>query len=550
MPTSAQALDLWLSAVPDAVVLVPPSGVIKYANPAAHQMFAPSGESLVGVEVERLMPQDARSGHVEHRLSFHDGDVPGMQRRQVRGSTLGGDTLQVEVHVGRGPEGTALAVVRDVSDRLRMIRTTRVQLAALSATDDAVLICDARGTIEYVNAAFTKLTGFTYDDAVGSTPRMMKSDWHGPAFYQSMWAKVAAGGVWKGEVVNRRKDGRLYTEEQSITPVMDELGKITHFIAIKHDVSERVAAQLELETDLRSVKLLQDISAIGLRDQPTLESVTSRAAGLIQRQLGLSEILLAVADDDGLTRATRLVAAEPELTVAAHESSPHELLAQLEASHAFAVGIRSGRELHGCLAARWHRQNESDKPILRAVAGHLGTMIRQIKLQSEIRHLAETDALTGLANRRQLFLRGEEEAGRARRYGRDLSVLLCDLDHFKEVNDTYGHSAGDALLREIAAELNANARDSDVVARYGGEEFVLVLVETDRDGASVVARRVLDKIAGRTAVVDGVSIGVTTSIGVATFDGPDDSLGQMLKRADKALYAAKRAGRNRVEVAE
>jgi len=376
-----------------------------------------------------------------------------------------------------------------------------------------------------------------------------KSDWHGPAFYRSMWETLTGGDVWRGEIVNRRKNGQLYNEEQSITPVMDTAGVITHFIAIKHDVSDRVAAQVALEADLKSAKLLQDLSAIGLQDNPTLPSIASRAAGLIHGQLNLSEMFLAIGDEQGTMVHCQINDAGFEHSKVVH-ADLSKTLGSMHANYDFAVGIRARKQLLGCLGVRWIDESESEKAILRAVASHLGTMVRQVKLQSEIRRLAETDSLTGLANRRQLFLRGETETKRALRYNRSLSVLLCDLDHFKDVNDTLGHATGDALLREVSDELLNNARNSDIVARYGGEEFVMLLVETDGAGALVFAERVRKRVSKRTVVVNGVSVSITTSIGVACFGGGADSLGDMLKRADKALYTAKRGGRNCSKVAQ
>ena len=540
-------VEIWLAAIPDAVLLVSPEGDIRYANPAAVELFAPEGGALVGTSIEALVPTHHRARHQELRRDFHAEAALRMRRRHVQGCTLDGQTIEVEVHVGPGPDGMAIAIVRDVADRLRQITKSRVQLAALSATSDAVLICDATGRIEYINDAFTDLTGYTAEQAVGDTPRLFKSDWHGPAFYRSMWSTITNGEVWRGEVVNRRIDGTLYTEEQSITPVTNERGVITHYIAIKHDISARAAAQTALKTDLKSVKLLQDLSSTGLKDNPTPRSITDRAAGLIHSQLNLSELFLAIAEEEGTMVTCVITAAGQRTEVTTSDST--QMLASLRHRYPLAVGIRARKQLLGSLGVRWLKEDESDKPILIAVAAHLGTMVRQAKMQGEIRRLAETDSLTGLANRRQLFVRGEAEVGRALRYSRSLSVLLCDLDHFKEVNDTRGHAAGDALLQEISAALTASARDSDIVARYGGEEFVMLLVETGQAGAVTVAERVRDGISNRAIMADGVAVGITTSIGIACFRGDGDSLTEMLNRADKALYRAKEGGRNRAEVA-
>ena len=161
--------------------------------------------------------------------------------------------------------------------------------------------------------------------------------------------------------------------------------------------------------------------------------------------------------------------------------------------------------------------------------------------------LAHTDSLTLVLNRRALVTRLMAEVDRARRYQSVVTVLMIDLDHFKSVNDTYGHLAGDQVLREVAQLLEHEVRSVDIVARYGGEEFIVVLPETATDGAVVFAERIRERIAERAFESTGHSLALTTSIGVATFPSARvASMEDLLARADEALYRAKADGRNRV----
>jgi diguanylate cyclase (GGDEF)-like protein len=172
---------------------------------------------------------------------------------------------------------------------------------------------------------------------------------------------------------------------------------------------------------------------------------------------------------------------------------------------------------------------------------------RELKLANEmIERLARTDALTGLANRRTMHEALQREVARAGRLAEPLSAIMADIDHFKSINDQYGHSAGDKVLASTAAIFTAQSRPYDLAARYGGEEFVLLLPKTFTDGAITVAERIRNAIAAMNLAE--CPRPVTISLGVATWvagEGTEEFIG----RADSALYTAKRGGRNRVESA-
>jgi diguanylate cyclase (GGDEF)-like protein len=136
-----------------------------------------------------------------------------------------------------------------------------------------------------------------------------------------------------------------------------------------------------------------------------------------------------------------------------------------------------------------------------------------------------------------------------KRYRTDLSIIMFDIDHFKKINDTYGHQAGDFILRQISQVAKDNVRAADVVARYGGEEFVICLPETKMDKAFHSAERIREEIEKKEWIYDGKKIPVTISLGVASFrETPEDSVAQFIKDVDSALYQSKEGGRNRVTV--
>jgi diguanylate cyclase (GGDEF)-like protein len=186
-----------------------------------------------------------------------------------------------------------------------------------------------------------------------------------------------------------------------------------------------------------------------------------------------------------------------------------------------------------------------DRSFMSLLARELGGPVQMVALVAEARRLANTDSLTGLLNRRAFV--EAVTSGRARMT--PLSMLLLDIDHFKKVNDTRGHDAGDAVLRGVAQVLGAMGRRSDLVARWGGEEFVIALAQTAEAGARVAAERVRRAIAETEyELPNGDRMNATASIGLVTETGDAWELDDVLSRADKAMYAAKSRGRNRVEV--
>jgi diguanylate cyclase (GGDEF)-like protein len=177
--------------------------------------------------------------------------------------------------------------------------------------------------------------------------------------------------------------------------------------------------------------------------------------------------------------------------------------------------------------------------------------VRMAAERDQLEVEASTDGLTGLANRRHLDEFLAEHYRVAARYNTPLSVLLLDLDHFKRLNDAYGHQAGDAVLKATASAVKQEVRDADLVARYGGEEFMVVLPATGEDGALECAERVRAAVQRlRVRLGDERVIGVTASVGVSSYrPGAEMSLERLVRDADMALYKAKSSGRNQVKIA-
>ena len=165
-------------------------------------------------------------------------------------------------------------------------------------------------------------------------------------------------------------------------------------------------------------------------------------------------------------------------------------------------------------------------------------------LNADLQRMAMTDPLTGLFNRRAFFERAHREFERCRRHHLSLAVMMVDIDHFKAINDSYGHPAGDRVLQHVAKTVAGSLRPEDTIARYGGEEFAVLAPEADLHSAVTLAARVQQALAGRSIPNDRDLLRITVSVGVASLADGDEAVENVLKRADDALYAAKRAGRN------
>jgi diguanylate cyclase (GGDEF)-like protein/putative nucleotidyltransferase with HDIG domain len=235
------------------------------------------------------------------------------------------------------------------------------------------------------------------------------------------------------------------------------------------------------------------------------------------------------------------------------EPFKRQCLARYQIFSLFYIPITYEEKLLGLLGgykcespANWTRDNEG---FLRSVSDQVAVGVTNSRLYSRVQRQATIDGLTGLFNHRTGQEKLAEQLRLAERYGRNLSILMLDVDHFKSINDTYGHPVGDTVLRSLARVIRRDCRDVDLPVRYGGEEFLLVLPEVNQEGAVVLAERIRKSLSQEVIQHENVELSVTASFGVSSF--PEDATMQqgLLELADKALYLSKRLGRNQVHTA-
>src|ERR1017187_496191 len=345
------------------------------------------------------------------------------------------------------------------------VQHLNLQAAALKAAANAIVITDFHGTIIWVNHAFTTVTGYSEQEVLGKNPRLLKSGEQSDNYYAEMWSTISSGKVWKGEIVNRRKDGTTYTEEMTITPVTQGVGNAadTYFIAIKQDITGRKRAEEEL---YGSRQMLQSI----------LDAIPQRVFWKDRNciYLGCNR---ALATDAGLDAAAAIIGkSDCDLSwsaMAEHYRADDQLVMEQDSDKLNFQEQLSRPD--GSM--RWVQTNKLPLRDRKGkVTGVIGTYedITERKLAEErVQFLAYYDALTGLPNRTLLQDRLTKALASARRQKCKVALLFLDLDRFKNINDSLGHSFGDLLLQEVAERLKRFAREQDTVARLGGDEFLI-----------------------------------------------------------------------------
>lgn len=474
---------------------------------------------------------------------------------------------------------------RDLED-LRVAQSDSRDLWRALDEHAMVVMTDLDGVILSVNDRFTKVWGYSREEAIGQTHRLINSGYHPPAFFKDMWTTIASGRVWRGEILNKAKDGTCNWVNATIVPCVGDDGKLNRYVAIRYDINDRKLGEVRLRSANEELAASLEVVQSHAR---TFE-VLSEMAEVLQSCAVATEAY------DVLVRAARqvfpgapgslLIRNEPKsmLEVAADWSGTHSDGEVFPPSSCWA--LRRGR-VHWALSAGSaptcqhvakgaHRASVCSPMIahgelmgiltfsapdgegegwwtparqrnVMALTERAALALANLRLRETLKEQSLRDQLTGLYNRRFMVESLDRELTRMRRRNRPLGVLILDVDHFKALNDRHGHIMGDAVLRDLGEFLGTSMRKDDVVCRYGGEEFVILMPEADREAVLVRAERLRIEIAEREHRSGGKLIeAVTVSVGAAF--APEHGLDSaaLLNAADQALYVAKRQGRNRV----
>lgn len=406
-----------------------------------------------------------------------------------------------------------------------------------------VSITDRSGVITYANERFCKISKYSNEELVGKKISILNSGFHAREFFTNMWRTIGSGRPWRAEICNRDKKGDFYWVDTTIVPKRNQFGKVDGYVSIRYDITERKAIEKALHDEVekrRDTELLlrelistipDGVVAFDLEDKllhfnkAYKDFHTAKAQHLVPG-ISFAELLnIAVENNQylGLSEDPKARDAYIENRLKRHHNPGNPIIQQLS-------------------DGRWIQVQER-----RSKAGYtvgVCTDITDIKqAEKTIKLQAEQDSLTGLSNRSVLINRLARALGERKGVEQTGALVLIDLDHFKDVNDTLGHDAGDKLLIEVARRLTEVLRKTDTVARIGGDEFAILLpnvstiAEVEKIGEKVVSR--LSEIfrLGHRVVRPGCSLGVTF------FPADGCTPKDLLKNADIALYQAKARGR-------
>ncbi len=434
-------------------------------------------------------------------------------------------------HTDNPPHAKTDAAALAVSPSVPLDAHDTLFQLALEQSFNSVLLTDAEPgphgpRILYANPAFCRMTGYQAEELIGRTPRLLQGPQTSPDVLRELSACLRDGRYFQGSTVNYRKDGTPYTVEWNISPVRDKAGAVTHFISVQQDVSDLVAAQRSAQLLANALNVAQDAIFI------------TSASGVIEFVNQGFEMVTGYSGAEALGRTPALLRSGEH-----GEDFYQRLWHSLRSGQSFRATV-SNRHKDGHLI----HCEETITPVhdrhgavthFVCIAKDLTT---RIQAERELREQAMLDVLTGLLNRRAGELELEKAYLASYEGDTPFCVMLADVDHFKAINDTWGHSAGDAILQNVARLLGASVRATDSVVRWGGEEFLIVLPYCELSAAEkraehirVSMERMRQPEAGR----------VTLSIGAAQVED-NETLAGLINRADKALYRAKKAGRNRV----
>lgn len=521
----------------DAMFIGKPDGSVIDVNAAWLDLFGYTRDDLLNFNVTNayVNPED-REPFLRSMLE-RGACQDEIRFRRKDGTEFECERTSIALRDDHGNLTVFQGIMRDVTWRReheRALHDSQERFRALfENTMDAVALVSPGGLLLEANPAYLELFGYT-DTDVGTlnVEEQYVDEEERTAFLEWM---ATHDSVVDDEVHLRRRDGTVMDCLRNVSVRRDEHGNVIGAQSVIRDVTEQKRSEREIRDSEQRYRSLfeQSMDAIYVVDY---DGSNLRANPAWLELFGYTE-------DELETLNIADLYANPE------DRTP--LLRQIARSGLVADEVRFKKKdgtIFDCartVAAR----RDADGNIV-SFQGIMRDVTEQKRAYDELARLARYDTLTGLLNRRAVLERLEDWLRHVQRYGGQFCVIMLDLDHFKQVNDEYGHQVGDHVLAQTADVLRKGVRQTEVVGRYGGEEFLVVLPHTDRKGARVVAERIRSRME-KTAMDNGRggTFAITVSLGISAHQR-EDHVDSLVRRADEALYTAKANGRNRVETME
>jgi diguanylate cyclase (GGDEF)-like protein/PAS domain S-box-containing protein len=522
----------------DAIFVAGVDGVVQSWNPGAIALLGYSAEQAVGHHASMFL----RPGREEAMQAFFRYVRTGQPLRDVESSFVRNDGSLVDVRVSVAPLADSsgevvafVAIFRDLSERNRQnaaLRATETSYQKLVETaHEGIWMVDLEDRATFVNQRMADLLGFTVEEMLGRSPSEFYFTEAGRRERDQHRKRSLEGIKESREVTYRRRDGEPLWAVVATTPILGDGEQLEGVLAMVTDITDRVKAEENLRASERLFRSLFSESPAG-----QILSSSDRKIVAVNRAFcemtGYTELEILQNGWDAIT--------PPDDQVGIFAAFERLWSGELNALQMERRYLRKdGSSLWGQVSVA---RVPDDSGRARYVIDQVQNVSDRKQAQQALEHQALHDALTGLPNRVLARDRLDQAILLARRQQTRVALLIIDLDHFKEVNDTFGHQAGDQLLRQVGERFMAELRETDTVARLGGDEFAIVLLAADADAAGMVAVKLLAALE-RPFIVEAQALDVGASIGIAVYPDHADTADTMLRRADIAMYVAKRSRR-------
>jgi diguanylate cyclase (GGDEF)-like protein/PAS domain S-box-containing protein len=459
---------------------------------------------------------------------------------------------------------------REARERKKAEHRAAQLAAVVESSESAVIDINREGSIVGWNSGAERIYGYTGDEARGRPASFLFPPGRPGGISLILDAMERRAQVDSREIVCARKDGRLIDVSVAVLPVRDGFGRISGVSAVAREITEQKAEEAlrkrnaELSALFAISSALNETITIDTVLPRVLEAITNLGILYIERKgaifvvegdrmrlvchTGTTEDFVYLHGDMkvgdclcGIAAKTgEVIVSKNSLQDNRHTMSRRSVMYREMAPHGHVIiPLKAKDRIAGVLCLFLTADVDVDDSLIRlllSIGNQIALAIDNARLYQETKALSLLDPLTGLANRRLMEISLEKNFASAKRYERPFSVIMLDLDHFKNYNDTYGHVAGDRLLVEVAKMMSREVRETDLAVRYGGEEFAIMLPETKLGRASEVAERIRERVLAHGAI--------TVSLGVSTYQEEMENKEDIVAMADDALYQAKQRGRN------